>query len=63
MEGNWSSQHLREFLNEVPPQEPGETYREWCERVDKLEKKAAIRKVERDNKRDKARKKRRKTGR
>lgn len=54
---------MREFLNELPPQEPGETYREWCERVDKLEAKFKRRKAELDKKRTKARKKRKATGR
>lgn len=54
---------MREFLNELPPQEPGETHREWCERVDKLEAKFKRRKAELDKKRTKARKKRKATGR
>lgn len=54
--------HMNEFWNEVPEQQPGETYAEWCERTDRLEKKAEIRRKERSKKRAKARAKRKRTG-
>lgn len=61
MEGAW--QNMPGSFVSAGPMRDDETYEEWVERSDKLEKKAEIRMVERNKKRAKARAKRKRTGR
>lgn len=54
---------MKEFYNQLRSSPDDESFDEWCERTDKIERQQQIRRIERAKAKNKARKKRKRTGR